>query len=81
MNKAKLVEAVSKKAGLKKEDAVIAVESVLEVIKENVAEGVKVLGFGSFTQVTRPARKGRNPQTGAEIQIAEKEVVKFKAMF
>ena len=81
MSKSKLVDYVSAQTGASKTDAKKAVEATLAGIKEITEKDGKLLlvGFGSFKQVTRAARTGRNPQTGAAIQIAEKTVVKFTA--
>jgi DNA-binding protein HU-beta len=79
MNKSELVSQVAESTGLTKVAAEKALKSVLEVIAKALAndETVTLIGFGSFSVTTRAARTGRNPQTGKEIQIAEKKVVKF----
>jgi len=58
------------------------VDAVFGIIKAEVKEfgEFRMHGFGTFKKKTRAARKGRNPHTGEEIQIEEKEVVKFKAV-
>ncbi len=80
-NKADLIDGVASKSGLTKKDATAAVEGLFEVIQETLAEGerVQVIGFGSFEVRDRAARKGRNPQTGEEIQIPATKVPAFKA--
>ncbi|MCC5889125.1 MAG: HU family DNA-binding protein [Alkalibacterium sp.] len=80
-NKAELIEKVAASADLTKKDATAAVEAVFETIKETLAEGekVQVIGFGNFEVRDRAARKGRNPQTGEEIQIPASKVPAFKA--
>lgn len=80
MNKTQLIEAVAAKLGSKK-DAAEAVEAVFATISETVAAGEKValLGFGSFEQVTRPARDARNPATGVVVRVPATAVPKFKA--
>jgi integration host factor subunit alpha len=57
------------------------VESIIRGIRESLVkqEDVKISGFGKFTTHEKKARKGRNPQTGAEITIADRRVIKFKA--
>lgn len=57
-----------------------AVEATLEAIKEALKKGEKIqlVGFGSFQVRAKRARKGRNPQTGSEIVIAARKVLKFK---
>jgi len=79
MNKSELVSQVAKSTGLTKVAAEKTLKSVLEIIAKSLAndETVTLIGFGSFSVTTRAARTGRNPQTGKEIQIAEKKVVKF----
>jgi len=79
MNKGELVAAVAKKADLTKKDAASAVNATLDAIRKNVKKGVTLVGFGTFKVVRRKARIGRNPQTGAKLRIAAKNVVKFKA--
>ena len=81
MNKAELIDAMASGAGLSKNDAKNALESFISATGEALKAGdrVALVGFGSFSVSTRAARKGRNPQTGKEIDIAEKKVVKFKA--
>lgn len=81
MNKAELVDAMASSAGISKADSGRALEGFLDATKGALAKGdrVSLVGFGSFSVNHRPARKGRNPQTGAEIQIKAKNVVKFKA--
>jgi len=79
MNKADLVSQIAESAGLTKIEAEKSLKSMLEAIATALAneETVTFVGFGSFSVTTRAARTGRNPQTGKEIQIAEKKVVKF----
>lgn len=80
-NKADLIDGVATKSGLTKKDATAAVEALFDVVTETLAEGerVQVIGFGSFEVRERAARKGRNPQTGEEIEIAATKVPAFKA--
>lgn len=80
MNKAELVNNVTESAGITKVEADKVVKSVLDSIAKALAndDSVTLIGFGSFSVSTRAARTGRNPQTGKEIQIAEKKVVKFR---
>ena len=81
MNKAELVEAMAADAGLSKADAKKALDGFINTTTKALKKGdrVALVGFGSFSVSTRAARKGRNPQTGKEINIAAKNVVKFKA--
>lgn len=78
MNKGDLVNAVAEVLSTKKE-AQEAVDCVFNTIKETLKknEAVQIVGFGSFKANKREARKGRNPQTGQEIQIAARMVPKF----
>ena len=81
MNTTEFIDAVAAKAGLSKVDAKKALDAVLGSIAEAVKGGDKValVGFGTFSVSERAARTGRNPQTGATIEIAAKKSVKFKA--
>lgn len=81
MNKKELVNAVAEKAEMTKKDARVAVDAVLESITEGlVANGkVALTNFGSWVVSERAARKGRNPQTGEELEIPAKLTPKFKA--
>ena len=81
MNKAELIEAMASDAGLSKADAKRALEAFQGAITDCLKKGDRcsVVGFGSFSVSKRAARTGRNPQTGKEIKIAAKNVVRFKA--
>jgi len=81
MNKAELIDAIASDAGISKADAKRALDCTIESISKSLKKGdrVALVGFGSFSVSKRAARKGRNPQTGKEIKIAAKKVVKFKA--
>ena len=81
MNKTELIAAVAEKSGLTRKDSEKAVLAALETITETLKTGEKVqlVGFGVFETRVRPARKGHNPMTGAEIQIAESKAATFKA--
>lgn len=80
MNKTDLVNSVAEKAEVSKKDATKAVEAVFASIEEALKNGDKVqlIGFGNFEVRERAARKGRNPQTGEEIDIAATKVPAFK---
>ena len=73
MNKLQLTDAVAKRTGMTKKDSATAVSAVLDVIIEALAAGedVKITGFGSFEVKTREARTGRNPKTGAPVEIPD----------
>ncbi len=81
MNKAELIASVAEKAELTKKDAEKAVAALLTTVESALAGGDKVqlVGFGTFEIRARAARKGRNPQTGEEINIAAAKVPVFKA--
>ncbi len=81
MNKAELIDAIASGSGLTKADSRRALDAFVGATETALKGGERValVGFGTFTVSKREARKGRNPQTGAEIQIAAKNVVKFKA--
>lgn len=80
-NKAELVEKVAQKTDLTKKEVTATVEAVFQSIQDYLAEGekVQIIGFGTFEVRDRAARKGRNPQTGEEIEIAATKVPGFKA--
>jgi DNA-binding protein HU-beta len=80
MNKAELVDAMAEKAGISKADAKRALDAFIDSTSGALKKGdrVALVGFGSFAVSQRSARKGRNPQTGKEITIKAKKVVKFK---
>ena len=81
MNKAELIDAIASGAGLTKADAKKALDAFIDATSKTLKKGgrVALVGFGSFSVAKRNARTGRNPQTGKEIKIAAKNVVKFKA--
>jgi DNA-binding protein HU-beta len=81
LSKQDVINSVAAAAGLSKKDASGAVDAVVNTIKNALAEGdsVGLIGFGTFEVKTRAARTGRNPQTGAELDIPEKKVPSFKA--
>lgn len=80
MNKNDLVSAMADSAGITKSEAGKALDAFTESVTGALKKGDKVtlVGFGTFSTSDRAARKGRNPQTGAEIDIAAKTVAKFK---
>ena len=81
MNKSDLVSAIADNSGLSKADAASALEATTNAISGALASGdsVAITGFGSFLVRARAARTGRNPQTGATIQISESNAPVFKA--
>lgn len=80
MNKAELIEAMASSAKLSKADAKKALDGFIASTTKALKKGdrVALVGFGSFSVTKRAARKGRNPQTGKEITIKAKNVVRFK---
>ncbi len=81
MNKAELIDAIASNAKLSKADAKKALDGFIDTTTKALKKGdrVALVGFGSFSVTKRAARKGRNPQTGKEISIKAKNVVRFKA--
>lgn len=81
MNKSDLIDAMAADAGISKAAAKAALESFTNNVTNTLKSGGKValVGWGTFSVSQRAARTGRNPQTGAEITIAAKNVAKFKA--
>ena len=81
MTKAELIDAVANKAGTSKADAEKTVDAFFEVVVLNAKQGDKVAwpGFGSFSTTRRAARTGRNPQTGAPVNVPASTALKFSA--
>jgi len=80
MNKAELVNAVAQKADITKAQAACALDQVITSISATLRSGDKVtlVGFGTFSVVSRGARTGRNPRDNKPIKISAKKVAKFK---
>ncbi|MEK6778162.1 MAG: integration host factor subunit alpha [Candidatus Deferrimicrobiota bacterium] len=81
MTKAELVEIVYEKVGgLSKKEAQDIVEAIFNTMKENLKGGekIKISGFGNFILRDKRPRKGRNPQTGDDIQITARRVLTFR---
>lgn len=81
MNKEQLISAMAEQSGLSKKQSGDALNALISTFKSTLGKGERIglVGFGSFSVSERAARTGRNPQTGKEIQIPAKKVVKFKA--
>ena len=81
MNKSELIEKIAIGSDITKAAAGRALDSLITSVTEELASGgeVALVGFGTYKVNNRAARKGRNPQTGAEIQIAAARVPSFKA--
>ena len=81
MSKQELVNLMAEKSGITKKDAEAALGAFLDGVKGALKKGdsVTLVGFGTFSVSKRNARQGRNPQTGATIQIKARKVPVFKA--
>ena len=81
MNKAELIDAMSKETNLTKKDVESVLNSFVIVVSNQLAkkDKVQLIGFGTFETRKRAARTGRNPQTGKELKIAASTVPAFKA--
>jgi integration host factor subunit alpha len=81
MTKADLVEIIFEKVGYSKKDVAEVIDHIFDTIKSTLEneKKVKISGFGNFSVRHKRARRGRNPQTGSEITIGEREVMTFKA--
>jgi DNA-binding protein HU-beta len=80
MNKAQLVEKLSQKTNLPKNQAEEILDATIEIIQKTVSKGdeVKLVGFGTFSGLSKKARTGRNPKTGAPVSIPGSKVPRFK---
>lgn len=80
MNKAELIGAIAQSSGLTKTDATKALDATISAIQNQLKKGqdVRLTGFGTFRITKRAARKGRNPRTGATIQIAASKSPAFR---
>lgn len=81
MTKIDIIQNVYDKLGFSKKDAARIVESVFDIMKEELEKGdkIKISGFGNFVVKEKKARRGRNPQTGSEIEISPRKVLTFKS--
>ncbi len=81
MNRTELVDAIAKESKLSKKDIETVLKSFIDVVTGELKAGGKVqlVGFGTFEVAERPAREGRNPQTGATMKIKASKSPKFKA--
>ena len=80
MTKSDIVESIHQRVGFTKKRSAEVVAMILDLIKEALEKGekVKISGFGNFEIRKKEPRKGRNPQTGQEITISERQVLTFK---
>lgn len=81
MTKIDIVQDIYEKMGISKKDAARILDSLFELMKSKLARGekIKISGFGSFIVKEKKSRRGRNPQTGAEIVISARKVLTFKS--
>ena len=81
MNKNELISAIAEKTPATKADAEKFIDAFTQTVTEELAAGgsIRIVGFGTFESVERPARKGRNPQTGEEVEVKASRIPKFKA--
>ena len=81
MGKEALVSAIADKTSITKKDVKAVVDALMKTVKESVKADaeIRLIGFGTFKKAHRDARKGRNPQTGEEIQIAASDSLAFKS--
>ena len=81
MTKIDIIQDVYEKLGFSKKDSAKFVDSVFDIMKDCLAQGekIKISGFGNFIVKEKKARRGRNPQTGQEIEISARRVLTFKS--
>ncbi len=80
MNKTELINQIAESADISKEAAANALSGFMTAVTDTMKKGDKLslIGFGTFSVTQRAARTCRNPQTGKEMKVAAKKVVKFK---
>ena len=80
MTKADIANQITEKVGLPQKESQEIVEIILDSILDTLVEGesVKITGFGTFNVSQKSARRGRNPQTGEDLEIAPRRVISFK---
>jgi integration host factor subunit alpha len=80
MTKVDIVSSVYEKVGFSKKEAMRVVETIFDILKEALERGekVKISGFGNFMVRKKRARRGRNPQTGDDIEISSRKILSFK---
>jgi integration host factor subunit alpha len=80
MTKIEIVENIYEKVGFSKKEVAKIVEYIFDIIKETLQkeDKIKISGFGNFVVRKKRARRGRNPQTGADIQITPRRILTFK---
>ena len=80
MTKVDIIENIYEKVGFSKKEVSKIVESVFHIIKETLQteDKIKISGFGNFVIRNKRARRGRNPQTGSDIEISPRRILTFK---
>lgn len=80
MNRKELIDAMASKTGSTKSDAERNIAALIEIVSDTLAQGgnISLVGFGTFEVRERAARIGRNPKTGAELNIAASKIPAFK---
>lgn len=80
MTKVDVVESIYEKVGFSKKEVAKIVESIFDIIKESLEkeDKIKISGFGNFVVRKKRARRGRNPQTGDDIEISSRRILTFK---
>jgi len=80
MTKADLIESIYLKTGFSKKESAEIVETVFDLMKSTLEGGekIKIAGFGNFVVKEKATRRGRNPQTGEEIEISSRKILTFK---
>ena len=80
MTKVDIIESIYEKVGFSKKEVSKIVESVFDIIKETLKreDKIKISGFGNFVVRKKRSRRGRNPQTGDDIEITSRRILTFK---
>jgi integration host factor subunit alpha len=80
MTKVDIVENIYEKVGFSKKEVAKIVETIFDLIKESLEkeDKIKISGFGNFVVRKKRARRGRNPQTGDDIEISSRRILTFK---
>jgi integration host factor subunit alpha len=80
MTKVDIVENIYEKVGFSKKEVAKIVETIFDIIKENLQkeDKIKISGFGNFVIRKKRSRRGRNPQTGDDIEISSRRILTFK---
>ena len=80
MTKVDIVESIYEKVGFSKKEVAKIVEYIFDIIKETLIkeDKIKISGFGNFVVRKKRSRRGRNPQTGNDIEISARRILTFK---